>query len=128
MTSHRFNRRITFARHAWTAAEDALLREHYPTMGVRVRALMPTRTGGSISSRASVLGLRVRCEVHARNGMMSPAAVAARSLRPLKPKITGEPFSREWYVSQDRAFCAAMQASGEFPSGRGSYNGAGSGR
>jgi hypothetical protein len=44
----------------WTAAEDAIMREHYPLGGTRrASEFLPERGKGAVASRASALGLHI---------------------------------------------------------------------
>jgi hypothetical protein len=42
----------------WTPEEDALLQEHWPTMGYRCKVHVPTRSVSSIQGRVVVLGIK----------------------------------------------------------------------
>jgi hypothetical protein len=51
----------------WTAAEDTLLREHYPTAtNAELQTLFPTRPLGGIRQRAHQIGIHKNIEAHER--------------------------------------------------------------
>jgi hypothetical protein len=51
----------------WTAAEDTLLRERYPTAtNAELQALFPTRPLGGIRQRAHQIGVHKNIEAHER--------------------------------------------------------------
>lgn len=48
----------------WTEQELEILKEHYATEGLRIVRRLPGRSASSISSKARVLGLRVKKVSH----------------------------------------------------------------
>jgi len=49
---------MKFTPRPWTQEEDAILKQHYPSMGMRVQTMFSNRSYESVRTRAARLGLR----------------------------------------------------------------------
>jgi hypothetical protein len=102
----------------WTEDEDAILIENYPELGLRVCAeLIPGRSRGAVSIRASILGLKSPLTDHSHGGRRKggngseaykEATVFCLALRP--KFLNGlSAFSDEANKASNDAFVAAMR-------------------
>lgn len=66
MKQYGFNANGSLANHEggvkWTLAEEAIMKEHYETMGSDIKTLMPERSSDSIHKKAKRMGLFKRTE------------------------------------------------------------------
>jgi hypothetical protein len=102
---------------AWTEAEDAILLENYSVIGLRATGrLIPWRTKGAVSIRASNLGLRSPLTDHRNGGRKGgygsesykESMAVCLELRPrFLHGLTA--FSDEANMASNDAFVAAMR-------------------
>jgi hypothetical protein len=110
----------------WTRADrDVLSREWSRGVAVAEIAARLGRSGQSVQGAAKRFQFRRPIDfIRVYN---PPKLAAHSSLRP--PHVEGEPFSNDWFASQQSAFVAAMEANpSERPSGHVIHNSSGSTR
>jgi hypothetical protein len=95
-------------RNYWSEDEDNILRQHFPSRGLAgCWELIPTRTAGAMSIRASKLGLSSSARIHNNGSEQYKERIGFLSSRPRH--IRGEAFSDEWFRSCNVAFVASMR-------------------
>ena len=103
-------------RQPWAEDEDAILYAHYAELGLRGCAeLIPNRSAGAISIRASLLGLSSFLTKHNRGGRRKRGYGSdsykefVNMLRSRPLHVKGTAFSDDWFESCNAAFITAMR-------------------
>ena len=102
---------------AWSAQEDAILREYYPAEKSKVIHRLPGRTAGGIETRAHILGLTVEVsskwtpeelhilrERYPLDGYDIPELIKTRTIAAIKGRASAEGLTRKarpWTTDED---------------------------